>query len=137
MPNSGPCRAAFTGLGDNRRALEAYDKALGISPDYLLWGGRNTVAALPGGGTGIYAPIVDIAVGPFAITRRYIDEYGELLDQTRAFIERLIGKHNENCEGQEENACFEDIRNFNEKMHGVYYALKSKKVAQGNTVWAI
>jgi tetratricopeptide (TPR) repeat protein len=26
---------AFTGLGDNRRALEAYDKALGISPDYL------------------------------------------------------------------------------------------------------
>jgi tetratricopeptide (TPR) repeat protein len=25
---------AFTGLGDNRRALQAYDKALGISPDY-------------------------------------------------------------------------------------------------------
>jgi len=36
------------------------------------------------------------------------------LDQTRAFIERLIGKHNENCEGREENARFEDIRNFNE-----------------------
>jgi hypothetical protein len=67
-----------------------------------------------GEGRGIYAPIVDIAVGPFAITRRYIDEYGELLDQTRAFIERLIGKHNENCEGREENARFEDIRNFNE-----------------------
>jgi hypothetical protein len=67
-----------------------------------------------GEGRGIYAPIVDIAVGPFAITRRYIDEYGELLDQTRAFIERLIGKHSENCEGREENARFEDIRNFNE-----------------------
>jgi tetratricopeptide (TPR) repeat protein len=26
---------AFTGLGDNGRALQAYDKALGISPDYL------------------------------------------------------------------------------------------------------
>jgi tetratricopeptide (TPR) repeat protein len=30
-----PAGIAFTGLGDNRRALQAYDKALGISPDYL------------------------------------------------------------------------------------------------------
>ena len=67
-----------------------------------------------GEGRGIYAPVVDIAVGPFAITRRYVDEYRTLLEETRAFIEMLIGKHNENCHGQEEDARFEDIRDFNE-----------------------
>lgn len=67
-----------------------------------------------GEGRGIYAPIVDIAVGPFAIERRYVDEYTELLDQTRDLIEALIRKHNQNLEGREEPARFETIRTFNE-----------------------
>jgi hypothetical protein len=67
-----------------------------------------------GEGPRIYAPVVDVAVGPFAIERRYIDEYGQLLDQTRAFIDNLIARHNANLEGQEEPARFERIRNFNE-----------------------
>lgn len=67
-----------------------------------------------GEGPRIYAPVVDVAVGPFAIERRYIDEYGQLLDETRAFIDGLIARHNANLEGQEEPARFEGIRNFNE-----------------------
>jgi hypothetical protein len=35
---------------------------------------------------GIYAPVVDVAVGPFAVTQRYIGEYGTLLDETRGFM---------------------------------------------------
>ena len=61
-----------------------------------------------GEGRGIYAPVVDVAVGPFAITRRYIDEYRELLEGTRAFIDRLIGKHNENLDGLEEGSIRAD-----------------------------
>jgi hypothetical protein len=67
-----------------------------------------------GEGRGIYAPIVDVAVGPFAIQRRYIDEYGQMLDGTRAFIDSLIERHNANLEGQERPARFQRIRDFNE-----------------------
>jgi hypothetical protein len=49
-----------------------------------------------GGGRASYAPVVDIAVGPFAIERTYVDEYAQLLNGTRTFIEALIRKHNEN-----------------------------------------
>jgi hypothetical protein len=67
-----------------------------------------------GEGRGIYAPVVDVAVGPFAVMQRYIDEYGTLLDETRGFIEKLIAKHNDNCGGHEEHTRFERIRDFNE-----------------------
>jgi len=67
-----------------------------------------------GEGRGIYAPVVDVAVGPFAVTRQYIGEYATLLDETRDFIEKLIAKHNDNCDGHEERAQFEQIRDFNE-----------------------
>ena len=67
-----------------------------------------------GVGRGIYAPIVDVAVGPFAIQRRYVDEYAQLLDGTRFFIDSLIERHNANLEGREAPARFERIRDFNE-----------------------
>lgn len=67
-----------------------------------------------GQGRQIYAPIVDIAVGPFAIEGRYGPRYTELLEQTRDFIEKLIEKHNENVEDAEERTSFERIMYFNE-----------------------
>ncbi|SRR6266481_1774900 len=54
-----------------------------------------------GEGPRICAHIVDVPVGPFTIERRYIDEYGQLLDATRPFIDSLIALHNKNLEGQE------------------------------------
>lgn len=38
---------------------------------------------LRGGGRRIYAPVVDIAVGPFATEQRYEGRYAELLEKTR------------------------------------------------------
>jgi len=67
-----------------------------------------------GQGRHIYAPVVDIAVGPFAIERRYEAQYTELLEQTRDFIERLIEKHNQNVEEAEERTSFEHILHFND-----------------------
>jgi hypothetical protein len=67
-----------------------------------------------GEGRAIYAPVVDVAVGPFAIRGRYIDEYAKLLDDTRGFVERLIAKHNENLDGQEKPTDFETIKYFNQ-----------------------
>jgi hypothetical protein len=66
-----------------------------------------------GEGVGMYAPVVDVAVGPFAIEKRYIDEYSRLLDRTRAFIESLIERHNSNLQGLETPTGFEAVRNFN------------------------
>jgi hypothetical protein len=67
-----------------------------------------------GEGRRIYAPVVDVAVGPFAITRRYIDEYREMLEGSRAFIDSLIARHNENLDGREKPTRFERIRDSNE-----------------------
>ena len=66
-----------------------------------------------GEGRGIYAPRVDLAVGPFAVERRYIEEYGRLIDDTQPFLQTLIEKHNENISGQEPPITFETIRDFN------------------------
>ena len=44
----------------------------------------------------MYSPAVDIAVGPFAVRRRYITEYDELLAVNRPFIEHLVDEHQRN-----------------------------------------
>jgi hypothetical protein len=44
----------------------------------------------------MYSPAVDIAVGPFAVTRQYITEYDELLAVHRPFIESLVDEHQRN-----------------------------------------
>jgi len=67
-----------------------------------------------GYGRKIYAPKVDVAVGPFAIDDRYENQYTELLGQTRDFIDCLIGKHNQNVEDVQERVSFESIAHFNE-----------------------
>lgn len=51
-----------------------------------------------GEGQGMYCPRVDLAVGPFATTGRFEERYRELLDASRAFVECLVAKHNENIE---------------------------------------
>jgi hypothetical protein len=66
-----------------------------------------------GEGRRIYAPRVDIAVGPFAIRGRYIEQYGALLDETRAFIDKLVEKHNENVHEREGATHLGKIRDFN------------------------
>jgi len=66
-----------------------------------------------GEGRGIYAPIVDVAVGPFAIETRYETRYSEILAQTRDFIENLIENHNANVEDAEERARFDRVAAFN------------------------
>ena len=67
-----------------------------------------------GEGRHIYAPVVDIAVGPFAIEQRFGPQYTELLGATRNFIERLIEKHNRNVEHAEERTSLNRIMYFNE-----------------------
>jgi hypothetical protein len=67
-----------------------------------------------GEGRGMYAPVVDVAVGPFANVGTYINEYAELLDRTRGLVEALIHKHNENMDGLEPPGDFEVIKNSNE-----------------------
>ena len=67
-----------------------------------------------GVGRDIYAPIIDIAVGPFAIDRRRFEErYTQLLFETRPFIESLIECHNQNIDAAEQRASFDTIAFFN------------------------
>jgi len=70
--------------------------------------------AFRGEGRDTYAPRVDIAVGPFAIDRRYIDEYTALMHSTRHFIEHLIERHNRNADGIGSPIEFEDVLHFND-----------------------
>ena len=67
-----------------------------------------------GQGRGIYAPVVDIAVGPYAIEERFGDRYTKLLTETRRFIESLIEKHNQNVEENGEQTSFDLIERFND-----------------------
>lgn len=62
----------------------------------------------------MYAPRIDIAVGPFAVERRRLEEqYTHLLFETRPFIESLIECHNQNVEAAEEGVRFDNIVHFN------------------------
>lgn len=71
------------------------------------------MAAVSGTGRGSYAPVVDVAVGPFAIETTYIDEYAQLLDETRTFIESLIQRHNQNVDALEPPTLFDAIKRSN------------------------
>jgi hypothetical protein len=74
---------------------------------------------------GLYSPRIDVAVGPFSTLRggNLREEYNQLLDNTRAFIERLLAFHRENVERYRildeqrgeilEFPEFPDVRNFN------------------------
>jgi hypothetical protein len=78
---------------------------------------REVVVQWPpfrGEGRSIYGPVVDIAVGPFAIRGRYEEEYTQLLNTTKPFIERLIERHNQNIAGVGEPTSFERLEHFNE-----------------------
>ncbi|HEX9255180.1 MAG TPA: hypothetical protein VF938_06530 [Candidatus Angelobacter sp.] len=70
--------------------------------------------AFRGEGHRTYAPRVDIAVGPFAMHGRFIEEYTALMHETRRFIESLITYHNHNAQGIGQPLTFEDILHFNE-----------------------
>jgi len=62
----------------------------------------------------MYWPVVDIAVGPFAMRERLGHLYTELMLHTRALIERLIEFHNRNVEELGERMDFETLLEFNE-----------------------
>ena len=47
----------------------------------------------------LYAPRIDVAVGPFAIERREMTSYDRLMSRSRGFIESLINTHSENVIG--------------------------------------
>lgn len=67
-----------------------------------------------GVGRDMYAPRIDIAVGPFAIERKRFEErYTELLLETRPFIESLIECHNQNLDYAEQGTSFDAIAFFN------------------------
>jgi hypothetical protein len=70
--------------------------------------------AFRGEGRDTYAPRVDIAVGPFATNRKYIEEYTALMHGTRHFIEGLVERHNHNADGIGPSLTFEDILHFND-----------------------
>lgn len=44
----------------------------------------------------MYAPVVDIAVGPFAMQWQCVQEYDHLMDTTSAFLEILLTQHQQN-----------------------------------------
>ena len=67
-----------------------------------------------GEGPAIYAPVIDVAVGPFAVAGRFGPEYSDLLERTRPLIDQLIARHNENLDGVERPTEYERIREFNE-----------------------
>ena len=62
----------------------------------------------------MYWPVVDVAVGPFAIHERYGARYTELMNQTRPFIESLIEVHNGNVEDLNDRTDFGSLVQFNE-----------------------
>lgn len=45
---------------------------------------------------GVYSPIIDVAVGPFAIHQRHVEDYHELMARSRQFIHNLIAAHAQN-----------------------------------------
>ncbi len=63
-----------------------------------------------GNGRDMYAPRVDVAVGPFAIQERYETRYADLLEKTRSFVERLIEKHNQNVEAEDRTDFYTSAR---------------------------
>jgi hypothetical protein len=78
--------------------------------------GEVTVQWCPfrGEGRATYAPRVDVAVGPYALWDRRIDEYTAMMERTRPFIDSLIERHNHNVEALGERAHFDDILHFND-----------------------
>jgi hypothetical protein len=62
----------------------------------------------------MYWPVVDIAVGPFAMQERLGRRYTKLMLGTRALIERLIALHNGNVQGLGERMDFQSLLGFNE-----------------------
>ena len=57
------------------------------------------------GNKNIYSPRVDLAVGPFAIDKRYEKKYDGLMRmrKSQAFIKSMIAKHNENLKTIDKN----------------------------------
>ena len=45
---------------------------------------------------GSYSPRIDVAIGPFAIERTFVDEYDLLMKRSQSFIEKLIEYHRNN-----------------------------------------
>ena len=67
-----------------------------------------------GDGRNIYSPAIDVAVGPFATENKIFgEEYSKLFEKSKNFIEKLIQKHNQNVEAQEDRVSFQSIFHFN------------------------
>jgi len=65
---------------------------------------------------GLYSPRLDIAVGPFAFRTRYIEDYDELMDNSRIFIEKMMNCHITNVRDYDEsgyNLSYEELKEKN------------------------
>ena len=63
----------------------------------------------------MYWPVVDIAVGPFALREKFGHRYTRLMRQTRPFIQALIDAHNRNVQAMgDEFTHFDMLVQFNE-----------------------
>lgn len=102
-------------LGAAERLLELeYQKSAKLILDRIYREVEIQWHPFLGVGRDMYAPRIDIAVGPFAIEqRRFEERYSELLLDTRPFIESLIERHNQNIDAAEQRASFETIAFFN------------------------
>jgi len=48
------------------------------------------------GSPDMYCPTLDVAVGPFALSRKYMQEYDIMFDRNKIFFNRLLWYHNDN-----------------------------------------
>lgn len=65
----------------------------------------------------IYSPRVDLAIGPFAKDTRCIEQYNQLINSSRGFLDMLIREHNKNLklfDVAENSSFFDNLEYFNE-----------------------
>lgn len=60
----------------------------------------------------IYSPRLDLAIGPFAVNTRNIQEYDLILETNRQFFESLIEIHNQNISGFNNLSSYTNFQNL-------------------------
>jgi hypothetical protein len=77
------------------------------------------------GEIGLYSPRLDIAVGPFATSDRFIERYNRLMDASQQLIQSLIDIHSYN------------VRNFDHEPYSLTFDQLRQKNSNSRCLFAI